>query len=287
MTFKKSLIVLKAAYVRWLFSSRLLVFAFAYMFFYVYFIEPLCRLSDYFSTPLNAVEPFVSLINNGYFLPLTALTYLILISDHPKLDDSGTFILFRTGRYAWILGQIWFLVCSALTFMGFLLISSMLSVMDRSFCINAWSLVSKRAIRPENTELRTLYPFAVIDGSVIRQSRAFTAVLHGILLMLMFMLSVGMILMIFSLLRKKIFGVFVNLSFIATGLALWTVDVNVKWFFPIANSAFGWHYDSVYDITIRPIGYSYCYFFILCTCLMITAFAIGSRCSFHITGESV
>ena len=44
MTLKKSFVVLKTTYVRWLLSSRLLIFAFAYMFFYVYFIEPLISL---------------------------------------------------------------------------------------------------------------------------------------------------------------------------------------------------------------------------------------------------
>ena len=47
MTLKKSFVVLKTTYVRWLLSSRLLIFAFAYMFFYVYFIEPLICLSQY------------------------------------------------------------------------------------------------------------------------------------------------------------------------------------------------------------------------------------------------
>jgi len=263
-----------------------MVFAFAYMFFYVYFIEPLKRLSDYFSTPLNAVEPFISLMNNGYFLPLTALTYLILISDYPRLDDSGTFILFRTGRYAWILGQIWFLICSAITFIGFLFVSSMLSILNRSFLINAWSLVSKYSIRPENAALKTDFTFAIIDGSVINQSRPYTAVLHSTALMLMFMLSVGLIFIIFSLIRKKVFGVFVNLSCIAIGLVLWAVDIKLKWLFPIANAAFGWHYDEMYDKTIFSIVYSYIYFAVVCLILIICAFAIGKRCSFHITGEN-
>ena len=286
MTLKKSFVVLKTTYVRWLLSSRLLIFAFAYMFFYVYFIEPLISLSDYFATPLNSVEPFVSLMNSAYFLPLSALTYLILISDYPKLDDSGTFILFRTGRYAWILGQIWFLICSAMTFISFLLISSMLTVMSRSFLINAWSLVSKYTLKPENAVLRPDFPFAIIDSSVINQSRPFEAVMHSVTLILMFMLSVGLIQIIFALIRKKIFGIFVNLSFIATGLVLWAVDIKIKWLFPIANSAFGWHYDGMYDKTIISIAYSYGYFFILCAAFIICAFVIGKHCSFCIIGEN-
>ena len=234
--------------------------------------------TDYMGIPLWAAY--------AYFLPLSALTYLILISDYPKLDDSGTFILFRTGRYAWILGQIWFLICSAMTFISFLLISLMLTVMSRSFLINAWSLISKYTLKPESAALRPDFPFAIIDSSVINQSRPFEAVMHSVTLILMFMLSVGLIQIIFALIRKKIFGIFVNLSFIATGLVLWAVDIKIKWLFPIANSAFGWHYDGMYDKTIINIAYSYGYFFILCAALIICAFVIGKHCSFCIIGEN-
>ncbi len=286
MTMKKSLVVLRTSYIHWLFSSRLLVFAFVFMFFYVYFIKPLIELSIYFSTPLNALEPFVSLMNNVYFLPLTVLAYMILVCDQPKLDDSSTFILFRTGRSAWVLGQIFFLICAALTFVCFLLFSSMLSIFSRSFLINAWSLVSKYSISPENAELRINYPFAIIDASVINQSRPFMSVTHSILLCTLFMLTVGLVMMIFALLRKKIFGVFLNVSFIVTGLVLWVVDVKAKWLFPIANTAFGWHYDGMFNKTIVDIRYSYIYFCILCLLLSCAAFAIGRRCSLHITGEN-
>lgn len=284
MIFRKSLTVFRNAYLRWLLSSRLLIFAFAYMFFYVYFIKPLLQLSEMFNTPLNALEPFTLLMNNGYFLPLTALTYLILISDQPTLDDSATFILFRTGRLPWMLGQFWFLIFSALTFIGFLLISSMLTVMDNSFVINAWSLVTKNVIRPENGELRARFPFAVMDRSVVFQARPYEAVRHGILLMMFFMLIVGMVMMLFSLKQKKILGVFANLSFIALGLVLWAVDNKIKWLFPIANTAFGWHYDRLYDETIMSVSYSYIYFIVLCLTLIFTAVLIGKHCSFHITG---
>jgi hypothetical protein len=162
----------------------------------------------------------------------------------------------------------------------------MLTVISKSFLMNAWSLVSKYSLKPENSSLKLDFPFAIIDGSVINQSRPLTAVLHSSALLLMFMLSVGLIMIIFALIRKKVFGIFLNLSFIATGLVLWAVDVKAKWLFPIANSAFGWHYDEMYNRTIMNILYSYGYFAVLCTVLTIAAFAIGKWCSFHITGES-
>lgn len=284
MILRKSLTVLKTTYTRWLFSSRLLIFAFAYMFMYVYFIAPLLELSHYFDTPLNAFEPFVGLMNNGIFLPLVAMTYLLLISDQPRLDDSATFILFRTGKVPWLLGQLWFLLCSALTFIGFLLVSSMLAVSGRSFVINAWSLVTKKALLSGNRSALAGKLDALPDGSVINQSRPFEAVIHGVLLMLMYMLIVGIILMLFSLKQKKILGIFVNLSFSAIGLVLWALDNFAKWFFPISNAAYSRHYDALFDETFVGIWYSYVYFIVLSALLIFIAARIGKKTSFHITG---
>lgn len=284
MTMKKSLIVLKTTYLRWLLSPRLLIFCFSYMFFYVYFIKPQLDLTDYFSTPINIFEPFVSLINNGYFLPLLALAYIILISDQPQLDDSATLVLFRTGRIPWILGQIWFLISSALTFVSFMLVTSIISVANKGFVLNGWSLVAKNSITSENSDLIKSYPFAIIDSSVITQSRPYFAVITGIVLLLMFMVSVGLIMLTFSLIRKKIIGVFMNIGVIVIGLVLWAIDIKLKWLFPIANSAFGWHYDKLYNKTIMPIEYSIIYFIVVCCILTAIAFVVGKKCSFHIVG---
>lgn len=284
MILRKSMTVLKTTYIRWLFSSRLLVFAFAYMFMYVYFISPQLELSRYFDTPLNAFEPFVGLMNNGFFLPLVAMTYLILISDQPRLDDSTTFILFRTGKTPWMLGQFWFLLCSALTFIGFLLFSSMLSVSGRSFIINAWSLVTKNSLLSENQTLLAGKLDSLPDGSVINQSRPFEALIHGILLMLMYMLIVGIILMLFSLKQKKILGIFVNLSFSAAGLVLWALNNFAKWLFPISNAAYSRHYDVMFDETYVGIWYSYVYFIVVLAALIFVAARIGKKTSFYVTG---
>ncbi len=284
MILRKSLTVLKTTYTRWLFGSRLFIFAFSYMFMHVYFIEPQLELSRYFDTPLNAFEPFVGLMNNGIFLPLVAMTYLILISDQPRLDDSATFILFRTGRIPWLLGQLWFLLCSALTFIGFLLVSSMLAVSGRSFIINAWSLVAKKSLISEYRSIFVGKLEAMPDGSVINQSRPFEALIHGVLLMLMYMLIVGIILMLFSLKQKKILGIFVNLSFSAVGLVLWALNNFAKWLFPISNAAYSRHYDALFDETFVGIWYSYVYFIVLSAILIFIAARIGRKTSFHITG---
>ena len=255
------------------------------MFMYVYFIQPYKEMSVFFNTPINAFEPFSALANNEFFLPLVAITYMILICDQPRLDDSATFILFRTGRSSWILGQIFFLVASSLTFILFLLFSSMLTVSKKSYVINAWGLISRKSISPSYyPELALKYPYAIIDGSVINNVRPFMCVIHAICLMLMFMLVVGLIMVIFTLYSKKIYAVFFNLTFVAAGLILSYIDVKAKWLLPISNCAFKLHYDKLFDKTLVSIEFSYLYFSILCTILIIFCFVLSNRCSFHMVG---
>ena len=254
------------------------------MFMYVYFIQPLIELSKSFNTPLNAFEPFISLMNNGFFSPLVALTYLILIIDHPKLCDYSTLILFRCGRIPWLIGQLFFLLSSALTFMLFLLFTSMLSIMNNSFIINSWSLVSRYITREENLLLRNQALFATIDESVINQSRPYSAIINAFLLGILFMLFVGIIKMLFTLFRKKVLGVFIDLILLALGLVLWVLDMGLKWLLPVANSVYGWHYDKIYNTELQSILYSYLYFLILITVLIAVLVLITKRCSFYITG---
>ena len=282
---KKSLTVCKTAYLQWIGGYRILIFIFSYMFMYVYFIQPFEELSKMLDTPINAIEPFVSMMNNSYFLPLIAITYMILICDQPRLNDHSTFVIFRTGRMSYILGQVFFLISSALTFIGFLLISSMLTIADNSFFINAWSLISKKCVVKSFLDnLSSKYKSAVLSGSVVNQSRPIEALIHAICLMLLFMLIVGLIMIIFSLYSKKIIAVFLNMVFAAAGLFLNIIDIKVKWLLPISNSAFNWHYDEMYNKTIVSITYSYVYFIVLCAIMLFIAFRIGKKCSFHIVG---
>lgn len=285
-TIKKALLSARTSYTTWLFSSRLLVFGFVFMFMFVYFIKPMNELSGMLDTPVNILEPFIAIANNRYALPLLILGFLVLISDFPSLNDFATFSLFRTGRMAWLVGQIIFLAMSGLTYIMFILISSMIFVSKNAYMLNAWSLVQKRLSlgNEESLSLQMLYPFARLDNSVLVQSRPYEALFHGIILILLFEIAVGCVQMIFALNMKKIISVFINLSACATGLVLMVIDVRLKWLFPISNTVFGWHYDAAYNRTNFPIYASYIYFTVIIATLIAILSGITKRCSFHITG---
>lgn len=282
----KAFFCAKTTYTDWLISSRLLVFGYIFIFVYVYFIKPMNELTYKLATPINALEPFVAIANNRYTLPLIVIGFMVLISDFPRLNDFATFSLFRTGRISWLIGQIIFLTMAGLTYIGFILIITMVLVMNNAFCVNAWSLVQKEMnMQTEQSLLmQRLYPFAQIDNSVLRQSRPIEAVLHGAILIFLFIIIVGCVQLFFALRQQKIISVFINLLASASGLILLMVDIKVKWLFPISNAVFGWHYDGTYNITIIPIWWSYVYFISLFIILIILLYRLTRKCSFHITG---
>lgn len=280
---KSCLSVARTTYTNWLFSSRILIFGFIFMFMYTYVIEPMLEFSDYFNTPLNVLEPFTAIVNNKYSLPLVIFGFLVMIADFPRLDDFSTFLIFRTGRFVWAFGQIIFLIFSGITYILFILLSSMLCVASKSFILNAWSLVARYATDSDDI-IVAMNPFAKIDLSVLNQVRPYNAVIHGVLLALMFILVVGLIQLLFAVMEKKVISVFINLLMCALGLVLLVADVKLKWLFPISNAVYGWHYDAYFNKTNVPITFSYMYFLVFDVIIGIILLNVVKRCSFHITG---
>lgn len=270
----------------WLLSPRQLILGFVFMFSFVYFIKPMNELSNILDTPVNVLEPFAAIVNDRYAMPLLIVGYLILISDFPMLNDSTTFTLFRTGRKSWLISQMIFLVMSGLSYILFVLFSTMLCVAKNAYLLNAWSLIQKNLSIDSgfSLTLQETYPFARIDSSVTAQARPYTAVLHGILLILLFEITVGCLQIIFALYQKKVISVFINMVLCAAGLIMLKIDLKAKWLLPVSNAVFGWHYDDLYNQTNFPIEFSYIYFAVWIVLLIICLARVVKNCSFHITG---
>ena len=284
MTFlRKSCYCARTAYTSWLLNYRMLVLGFVFMFMFTYFIKPMQELSRVFDTPMNVLEPFCAVVNSRTFLPLVIMGYMVLISDFPRLNDSAAFMLFRSGRLPWLCGQIMFLFMSSLTYILSILFSSMICVASNSFMLNAWSLVQRKFWIADDA-VKQAHPFAGIDNSVLRQSRPYEALVHGIVLVVLFAVVVGCVQLVFALRQKKVISVFINVSGIAAGLIMLIVDIRLKWLFPISNCVFAWHYHSMFNYVLFPIQYSYIYFVSLIAALIILLWRMAKSCSLYATG---
>jgi hypothetical protein len=251
------------------------------IFLYVYCIEPMQIYAAALDTPLNLLEPFISITNSVYAAPLLPLLFLFLISSFPCLDQSSGFILFRIGRTNWFLGQILFIGCAGLTYLSIILLFSVLVVCKDAFLANGWSLAVRRIYDPSNLDLFRQAGLAQINLSVLNQFRPYPAAIFSFLLMWSYIVVTGTVLMLFAVRGKKVIGFFFNVLSNAVGTVLVVMNSSIMWIFPSAHIMLANHYDESLNITYFDIEYSFLYSFILLVIVMWLAYKSIKTCSFH------
>lgn len=278
---KKAMTVCRTVYWQWLCSTKMLTLLLAAVFLYIYCIEPMQFYAAALQTPLNLIEPFVSITNALYAAPLFPLLFLFLISAFPRLDQSSGFMLFRIGRRSWFFGQMLFLALASLTFLAIFFVFSVLAVCRDAFLANGWSLAVRKIYEPENLHLFQQSGLAQIDLSVLNQFRPREALLLSLLLMWGYMVVTGAVLLLFALRGKKLLGFFLNIAANAVGTVLVAFRVQVMWLFPSAHISLANHYDGTRSITYFDIRCSLLYNAVLLALVTLLAYRTAERCSFH------
>ena len=278
---KKVVSVCRAVYWQWIMNTKMIVLLIAAIFLYIYCIEPMLFYAEALNTPLNLLEPFISITNSIYAAPLIPLLFLFLISSFPRLDQSSGFILFRIGRTKWFFGQILFIVFAGLTYLSVIGLFSILIVCKDAFLANGWSLAVRKIYEPSNLNLFRQAGLAQIDLSVLNQFRPYTAAFCSFLLMWNYTVVTGMILMLFAIRGKKVFGFFLNILANAVGTVLVVMNSSIMWVFPSAHITLTNHYDKELNITYFDVKYSFLYNFILLIVVALLAYRNVKNCSFH------
>ena len=107
----------QSEYIKWICSSRMLIFLCALIFIDQFAVKPLVEISKQTGVKLGLFEPFIAITNSDVLLMIMPIVFITLIGDFPKNDGNMLFCVQRTWRVNWLLGQMLFLVMSSLTFM--------------------------------------------------------------------------------------------------------------------------------------------------------------------------
>lgn len=259
ISIKKIFSVAKSEYIKWISNGRMFLVVILWVFIKECVIAPVVERSEIMGQPINLLEPFLATGNSGIMVLILPLVYLTLISDFPRVDGNTVLFLPRVGRYNWFLGQLLFAVCSFHTFLLLVMLGSVLPVINRSFFYNGWSLVV--------TDYEILYPesagsFAseLFPKNLYNQMPPFKAAILTYVLLAAYMMVLAMIMLVFQIWKKKIFGFFVCGGLITFGCAFSAIKSDVQWLFPMAHSVTWKHYSDYYRELVMPIGNSVLYF---------------------------
>lgn len=279
---KQIFTICRTTYIKWLLNTKMLVLLLAGIFMYIYCIEPMSHYASVLGTPLNIIEPFISVTNCTFFAPLMPILFLFLVSDEPRLDQSSLFILYRSGRAKWFCGQLLFIMLAGLTYLLIVFIISILFIWKDSFIANGWSIAVRQIHEPKNRELFEQSGLSQIELSVLNQFRPYTALIYSFLSMWGYMTATGSIMLLFTLNGKKLFGVFLNVLVNGISLLMFSSESFLKWILPPSHVILARHYDDSLNITYLDIKYSLLYDAVLLICVVLFAYRSAKKCSFHV-----
>ncbi|HCJ07025.1 MAG TPA: hypothetical protein DHV96_01275 [Lachnospiraceae bacterium] len=237
--------VARTEYIRWLSSPKSILFFVLIVPLRETIILPILDCANKMQQPLNILEPCISLANSGLILLLIPFAYLTLMADFPCMDANMCFVLSRAGRCNWILGEIVFQFTSLLTYISFIIITTLIQTSHVSYLANAWSLVAtdydSKYINDGSIGMSSLLP----PNLYLQMTPGKAFALSYLLLGLSLILWSGLLLWA-ALYGRKLIGYWLIIANIIIGIAFCTIDTPQKWCFPISHSILWIHYQDYY-----------------------------------------
>lgn len=273
VSIKASFLCAKNDFLKWLLSSRMIILAALAVFIYVCAVAPLNANAALMGKPLNAVEPYIAALNSGSLLLVIPLGFLAISSDFPKIDRAAMFGIIRTGRLNWFLGQLTNLVMMCAAYLLFIFIASTAQTAFTGFWSLNWSDVALHFAQ-EFPEQAMNFGVLLLPKNLYNHLSLSGAAVQSTLFVFLYLATLGMIMMCFTILGKKSAGVIVCGGLIAAGSALCSIRAELMWALPMANSVVWLHFTEFRRVPFYPIWCSWLYFVVIIAFLLIFSLII-------------
>ena len=274
----------KTEYIKWVCDARMVILGVLLIFIYNFAIQPLLQNAEKMNEPLNMLEPFIAVANSGAVLMIIPLVFMTLIADFPKIDNNTVFYIMRIGRKNWLTGQIIKLVMMAASYLAVIFVGSVVPMLTKGFWYNGWSSVV--------TDFARIYPdkagnygAQLVPQNLYNQQSVFSAAVKSYLLLFAYLMILGLILLSFSLIKKKTAGFVLCGTVISLGTAFCAIKTKLMWTMPMANSIVWLHYTEYYRDPVMPVSFSVCYLCAAITGLTVFCYAVIHRFSYDNVSE--
>jgi len=269
--------VARTEFVGWLTNPRVIILGVLLIFIKTLAIDPLTARAERFGNTMIIFEPFIAVGNSGALTLFIPLVFLVLFSDYPKLGGNSLFYISRTGKTAWLCGQILFLLMAVLTFLGAIFAASVL--FSGGHFGTEWSeAVRKYAARfPEEAHN---FDSQLLPSNLYNQIPMMSALWQTSALLAMYLLSFALIIYLLKMLFSSSVGLAGALVVMAVGVAATSLYSPIKWAFPTANTIIWLHYEEILRAEIYPMWASFAYFGALLAALIFGNFLALKRLKF-------
>lgn len=165
--------------------------------------DKVITLSREYRTNVQVFEPFIWCFADSDSILFAALVLMLLLTELPRLDAPTAYLIFRTNRMSWLLGQMITIAIVSLGYVLFLLLSSMALCTGTTFLANRWSdTATLLSFAP-----RTFEVALSIMRKTIKLTTPYSCTLHIGLLMLQYTLFMSALQLMLTVFRSKRVGV--------------------------------------------------------------------------------
>lgn len=269
--------VARTEFVGWVTNPRVIILGVLLIFIKTLVIDPLTARAERFGDTMIVFEPFIAVGNSGALTLFIPLVFLVMFSDYPKLGANSLFYISRTGKTAWLCGQILFLLLAIATFLGTIFAASML--FSGGHFGTEWSeAVRKYAARFPNEAYN--FDSQLLPSNLYNQIPMMTALWQSSALLAMYLLVLALTIYLLKILFSSAAGLAGALLVMALGTATTSLYSPIKWAFPTANTIIWLHYEEILRAEIYPMWASFMYFAVLLAALIAGNFLALKRLKF-------
>lgn len=255
-------------FVKWVCDARMVIVAVLLIFINNFAVSLLTNNAELMGEPLNILEPFIAVANSEILILIIPIVFLTLIADYPKVDTNTVFYIVRIGRANWFVGQVLKLVFMIVSYLAVIFLGTVLPMLSKGFWYNGWSNVATGFVKmfPDR---RGDFGVALLPENLYNQLSVFEAAVKSYLLVAAYLMIIGLILLVFSLFKRKTLGFIICGGMISLGMAFSAIRTNLMWTMPMANSINWLHYTKYFKKPIMPMSFSVIYLLVLIAVLLV------------------
>jgi hypothetical protein len=182
-------------------------------------------ISRTYLTNVQLLEPFVWCYADDDSILFSALVMMLMFSAFPRLDTPASYLIFRTTRLNWLLGQIVTVFILTLGYSLMILVSSMVMCIGCNvFVVNNWSeTATMLSFSPASFEVAL-----TVMRKTVKLTTPYGCAVQIFLLLFQYVLLMSMIQLTFTVLKSRKAGIIAALVINFAGYVL-TPDRFMTW----------------------------------------------------------
>lgn len=280
---KQAFIIGKQTYREWIFNSKNIIVFIVLIFLSNYTVTPLVNISKAAEVPINIFEPFIANINSQLVVLMVLASFLVLISDFPRMEGNNGYFLMRTSRSVWLWGKLIFALYAVFTYIAALFIALTVRALSVSFYSDGWSYIMRDFLEKYAQLGRQNAITCLVESDLYNNFTVFEAFGSTVVLFAAMLFMLCLIMMIANLLGKKIVGIVTNLSVILLGFVLAFSGSRIACSLPVGNIMLSVQNTATHHII--PKWYPFVYFAVFIVLLTIVSAVLVKRVIVQKDGE--